>query len=57
MTKSLHKAIMGRSGLENKYLKNSNTENKAKYKKQKNFLVNFIKRNGKNSTQTYNYIR
>ena len=52
MTRSLRKANMRRSKLESKYLKKRTIKSKAKYKKQKNFVPNFIKRNGKNSTQT-----
>ena len=33
MTKALRKAIMKRSALENKYLRNNTTENKIHYKK------------------------
>ena len=38
MTKALRKAIMRRSDLEGKYLKNSNSENRGLYRKQKKLL-------------------
>ena len=44
MTKPLRKAIMKRSQLENKYLKNSSNENKIRYKKQKNFCCRLYKK-------------
>ena len=47
MTKSLRKAIMRRTELESKYLKNRAIENKTKYKKQKNYLTDFTKKNEK----------
>ena len=37
MTKALRKAIMKRSELENKYVKNKTNENLKSYKKQRNF--------------------
>ena len=43
MTKALRKAIMKRSALENKYLRNNTTENKIHYKKQKNFCSRLYK--------------
>ena len=39
MYKSLSKAIMERSKLKSKYLKNKNNTNQANYKKQRNFCV------------------
>ena len=47
MTKPLRKAIMKRSQLENKYLKNSSNENKIRYKKQKNFRSRSYKKERK----------
>ena len=43
MTKTLRKAIMRRSNLENKYLKNRNPENKMVYRKQKNYCSRLYK--------------
>ena len=40
MIKALHKAIVIRSKLKNKYNKNRTGENWASYKKQRNFCVN-----------------
>ena len=48
---SLTQAIMRRSELGSKYLKNSVIVSKAKYKKKVIFVIKFIKRNGKNPTQ------
>ena len=42
MTKSLRKANMRQSQLESKYLKNRGFENKAKYKKKKDFCIKII---------------
>ena len=47
MTKALRKAIMTRSNLENKYLKNRNPENKTVYKKQKNYCSRLYKKERK----------
>ena len=44
MTKSLRKAIMKRSQLESKYLRNSTVENMKIYKKQKNFCSRLYKK-------------
>ena len=44
ITKKLSKAIMNRSRFRNKYLKNPNVENKAKYNKQRNYCVNLLRR-------------
>ena len=43
MTKSLHKAIMRRTELENKYLKIKTIENKTKCQKQNNYFKRFYK--------------
>ena len=48
MTKSLRKAIMRRTELESKYLKNRAIENKTKYKKQKNYCNRLYKKERKN---------
>ena len=45
MTKTLRKAIMRRSHLKNKYLKNRSNENWKIYKKQRNFCTNLLKKN------------
>ena len=47
MTKPLRKAIMNRSQLENKYLRNSSNLNRTKYKKQKNFCSRLYKKGRK----------
>ena len=47
MTKSLRKAIMKRSQLESKYLRNSTVENMKIYKKQKNFCSRLYKKERK----------
>ena len=47
MTKSLGKAIMKRSQLENKYISNSTVVNMNKYKKHKNFCSKLSKKKGK----------
>ena len=47
MTKSLRKAIMRRTELESKYLKNRAIENKTKYKKQKNYCNRLYKKERK----------
>ena len=44
MLKPLRKAIIRRSNLENKYLNNRTPGNKEVYKKQKNIVVDFIKK-------------
>ena len=47
MTKTLHKAIMKRSQLENKHRRDSTVENRNKYKKQKNFCNKLYKKDRK----------
>ena len=47
MTKQLRKAIMRRSELESKYLKNRTVDNKAKFKKQKNYCSKLYKKEGR----------
>ena len=47
MSKTLRKAIMRRSNLENKYLKSRNPENKEAYKKQKNDCSRLYKKERK----------
>ena len=47
MSKTLRKAIMRRSNLENKYLKSRNPENKEAYKKQKNYCSRLYKKERK----------
>ena len=48
MNRTLRKAIMKRSELERKYLKNRTNENRIRYKKQKkSFVVSYIRKNGK----------
>ena len=54
MTKSLRKAIIKRSELESKHLKNTTIENEAEYKNQNNFCSKRYKKYGKDSTQTWN---
>ena len=44
MNKTLSKAVMNRSRLRNKFLRNPNDANKAKYKKHRNFCVNLFKK-------------
>ena len=44
MNKALRKAIMTRSRLKNLYNKNPNVENEMKYKKQRNFCVNLLRK-------------
>ena len=48
ITKALRKAIMRRSQLESKYLKNRTEENKKLYKKQRNFCSRLYKKEKKN---------
>ena len=50
MTKSQRKAIMRRTELESKYLKNRTIENKTKYKKEKNYCNRLYKKEKKNFT-------
>ena len=47
MSKALRKAIMRRSALENKYLKNKKAETKRLYKKQKNYCSKLYKKERK----------
>ena len=47
MSKTLRKAIMRRSNLENKYLKSRNPESKEAYKKQKNYCSRLYKKERK----------
>ena len=44
MNKMLTKAIMTRSRLKNKFLKNPNEENKSIYNKQRNYCVNLLRK-------------
>ena len=48
MTKALRKAIMERSELENKHVKNKTNENLKSYKKQRNFCSKLYKKERKN---------
>ena len=52
MTKVLKKAIMNRSRLENRYYKSKSIEDKAKYKRQKNYCNRLYKRERKNYYNT-----
>ena len=47
MNKTLSKAFMTRARLRNKYYKNSTSENKLAYTKQKNFCINLLERERK----------
>ena len=47
MNKIISKAIMNRSRLKNRFLKNPNDTNKCNYNKQRNYCVNLIKREKK----------
>ena len=47
MTKGLHKAIMKRSGLRNKFLRDRTETSRKEYKKQRNFCVNLLKKTEK----------
>ena len=47
MTKALRKAIMKRSELESKYVKNKTSENLRSYKKQRNFCSKLYKKERK----------
>ena len=44
MTKGLHKAIMKRSRLQNKFLRDRTETSQKEYKKQRTFCVNFLKK-------------
>ena len=48
MTKELNKAIMTRSRLCNKYLKEKSADSKIAYDKQRNYCVNLLRRTKKN---------
>ena len=48
MNKTLSKAIMTRSRLRNKFLKNPNEMNKRTYNKQRNYCVNLLRKEKKN---------
>ena len=48
MTKRLNKAIMTRSRLRNRYLKQKIADTKIAYDKQRNFCVNLLRRTKKN---------
>ena len=48
MTKLLSKAIMNRSRLKNLFIKDPSKDNEHKYKKQRNYCVNLVKREKKN---------
>ena len=48
MTKELNKAIMTRSRLRNKYLKEKSVESKIAYDKQRNYCLNLLRRIEKN---------
>ena len=47
VSKALSKAIMTRSRLRNKYLKNPNNPNKLEYNKQRNYCVNLLRKEKK----------
>ena len=48
MIKELNKAIMARSRLHNKYLKEKSADAKTAYDKQRNYCLNFLRRTKKN---------
>ena len=50
MKKKLHKAIMKRLRLKNKFLKNKNEINRSNYKFQINYCKKFLKTTKKNKT-------
>ena len=50
MTKELSKAIMNRSRLKNKFLKNPNKDTELNYKKQRNYCVGLLKGRRKNTS-------
>ena len=59
MNKSISKAIMNRSKLRKRYLKNQNVENKFFYNRQRNFCVSLIRKTKKayfNSIETDNIV-
>ena len=47
MNKTLSKAVMTRSRLRNKFLKNTNNENKLKYTKHRNYCTKLFKKQKK----------
>ena len=47
MNKTLNKAIMNRSKLKNTYTKYPNVYNECRYKKQRNYCVNLLRREKK----------
>ena len=44
MNKKLNKAIMNRSRLRNRFLKNKTKENKKAYNRQRNYVVSLLKK-------------
>ena len=52
MNKTLNKAIMNRSRLKNKYSKCPNAYNEDRYKKQRNYCVNLLRREKKSIMNT-----
>ena len=50
----VRKAIMKRLEIERKYLENRTNENKIRYKKQKTFVVSYIRKNIKSIIQILN---
>lgn len=54
MAKRLRKAIRRKFGFKSKHLKNRTIRSKAKYRKKRIVVANFIKRNEKNYAQTWN---
>ena len=50
----VRKAVMKRSEIERKYLENRTNENKIRYKKQKTFVVSYIRKNIKSIIQILN---
>ena len=55
MAKRLRKAIRRKFGFKSKHLKNRTIRSKAKYRKKRIVVANFIKRNEKNYAQTIKY--
>ena len=47
MNKTLGKAIMNRSRLRNRFIKNPNATNQYNYKRQRNYVVNLLRREKK----------
>ena len=52
MTKALSKAIMQRTRLRNKFLKNPTNQKRLSYAKQRNFFYHFWEERKKNTLQT-----